>query len=733
MSTIKQQKIKSFISTFNKDNWETFNDDKFHHFLNTIFKRKIFKIFKNEYIICFEINLSHYSIKNIKNCLIFFINLKVTKNDYHFFMNVIDQINSLLFNEKYFDSACIIIQNKPTRKFDFFINENVSNNNYIASEDELIKLLESNNSIADIMNLLTKIDLNSKVCPFHYLGPCNPKVFVGRGYLINELINGPVNAHIVYAGRRMGKTSLLFKIKHEILSKNSLSRSYLPIYIDCSQFKTHKDLETDIFRKASPKLFYSKSNYLFNFQQSLERSAALNAKTTLLLLDEYDLLLINDQSSQHTFDFYNSIRSVVNNGSIKLIICSSTNISQLLYPSDHPVYNMIVPLSLDTLKKNEVLRLIFMQFSMYQFKFKNGEKIVEKIFDITNGHPSLVQLIGRELFNRCSNDKTITISILEEILESKNLIEFIENIFFNNTDLIDRMICFYAVKYQRNRIDQMEIVSYLTNAIKLKIDDKTKSTYYAFQNLVNNKILLKVSKNEFTFVNPIFERIIKNNIFTEKRFNVLTNRLIQKFGSYNKQKIIKTIEFPAEYKQAGISILNYFSQILQTKYPDTDAKIQIIQDGLLVSLIIEPTKEGEIKIIEKTLEEYGLVVTKRMPPESLFPDNPYEAMALKNKLEMTELELRQTRQLLSLTEKNYENKLSMVENEVAWLREHVGKILQKNNTENIKIDIKQELKKNDNIQSSVHGNNITIADEHSIIIDGKIKGNVNSGDEKLDY
>ncbi len=88
----------------------------------------------------------------------------------------------------------------------------------------------------------------------------------------------------------------------------------------------------------------------------------------------------------------------------------------------------------------------------------------------------------------------------------------------------------------------------------------------------------------------------------------------------NTNTIIRTIEFPSEYHQAGISILNYFGTILRRKYPETDVSIQIKQEGLKVSMIITPSEKGEREIIEKTLNDFGLVVTGKMAPEEFSGD-----------------------------------------------------------------------------------------------------------------
>ncbi len=80
--------------------------------------------------------------------------------------------------------------------------------------------------------------------------------------------------------------------------------------------------------------------------------------------------------------------------------------------------------------------------------------------------------------------------------------------------------------------------------------------------------------------------------------------------------IDRCIEFPSEYYQAGLNILNYFGTYLREQYPEEDAKVKIEQNGQIVRLIIE-TSDGEKEIIEKALEEYQLIVTGQKKPEEI--------------------------------------------------------------------------------------------------------------------
>jgi transcriptional regulator with XRE-family HTH domain len=142
-------------------------------------------------------------------------------------------------------------------------------------------------------------------------------------------------------------------------------------------------------------------------------------------------------------------------------------------------------------------------------------------------------------------------------------------------------------------------------------------------------------------------------------------------------RVERSIEFPPEYWEAGTSILSYFSRILGVKYPSQKIKVRIEQEGLMLRMIID-TPTGEKEKIEKTLEEYGLVVTGKILPESFLSD-PFEAMALKNKLQIADLELRQARQLLDFTRDNSHQRIESLEEQVNKLHSIIENGLQSGN------------------------------------------------------
>lgn len=134
--------------------------------------------------------------------------------------------------------------------------------------------------------------------------------------------------------------------------------------------------------------------------------------------------------------------------------------------------------------------------------------------------------------------------------------------------------------------------------------------------------------------------------------------------------IERVLEFPKEHYQAGIGILSYFGEIIKQKYPNIDAKVRIEQDGNIVRMTIN-APDGSKETIEKTLEEYALVVTNNAPPESLLEDK-LQIHALKNKLSIAELEVRQARDLLQISEMHHGGRIRSLEEEVGFLRQQIS-------------------------------------------------------------
>ncbi|MBU0966327.1 MAG: hypothetical protein KKA54_08100 [Proteobacteria bacterium] len=127
----------------------------------------------------------------------------------------------------------------------------------------------------------------------------------------------------------------------------------------------------------------------------------------------------------------------------------------------------------------------------------------------------------------------------------------------------------------------------------------------------------------------------------------------------------RSIEFPPQFRQAAVGILSYFSEVLERKYPDQEARVNILQDGNTITLRVE-TDEGQVDEIERTLTEYGLVVTGQMPIDAFTKDREL-IRDLKTRLELTSLELRLRQETYIEGKKHYEGRVLSLEEQVGNL------------------------------------------------------------------
>ena len=153
--------------------------------------------------------------------------------------------------------------------------------------------------------------------------------------------------------------------------------------------------------------------------------------------------------------------------------------------------------------------------------------------------------------------------------------------------------------------------------------------------------------------------------------------LSQKLSHYqdnNPLQVERSIEFPPEYWTAGNSILSYFSHILSIKYPNQNIKVKIEQEGLLLRMIID-TPEGTTETIEQAFNDYVMVISRKLPPESLLTD-PFEVMALKTKLEITEMELRIGRENFATFKDDSRERINSLEIQINQFYSLFGKMIE---------------------------------------------------------
>ena len=148
------------------------------------------------------------------------------------------------------------------------------------------------------------------------------------------------------------------------------------------------------------------------------------------------------------------------------------------------------------------------------------------------------------------------------------------------------------------------------------------------------------------------------------------------------------------------------------------------------------TPEGVKTDIEEKLNKYGLVVTGKLKPEE-FTNNPQQAIELKSQLDIVKLQVKNYQLMLDYTNNDVGNKnieielksqLKIAEFKVETQKSTINGLNTEVEKKNHQIDKFLEILANGvtvNVnQQNIESKNANIANDGSIVIDGKMTGNI---------
>ena len=324
----------------------------------------------------------------------------------------------------------------------------------------------------------------------------------------------------------------------------------------------------------------------------------------------------------------------------------------------------------------------------------------------------------RKLSNLFIGDYNNSIDKLPQILNNKSEMKSCVTNIRNSIRKINKFIIGNKTKNELQQIYSSCNIQYIFLIDIIKLHLTTEFT------IINNEILTL----NYQRFNRVFEQKPQNvNLRTleikKKRTKafiwrvLVSHKLLLKTADEldisitdnNETEIIKEIKFPPEFKQAGIGILNYFSDYITRKYPEDNIEVSIQQINTKVILVIKPPKGKVIPIVED-FTTFGKIVTGEEPVEK-YSQDPIVIQEMHNKRKLAELEINITKRLYEVEKdvlrlKNEKSSYEYINevNPLAFMEEvfkFSSKIV---NIQNLQIGDSNV--KNQNIYSNISASNI---------------------------
>jgi tetratricopeptide (TPR) repeat protein len=232
-------------------------------------------------------------------------------------------------------------------------------------------------------------------------------VFIGRADILREVVRvlrrPQDNAIVLYGQRRIGKTSILQHLEMQLIDKGP----YRPVYFDL-QDKAAWPLErvlqqlareiAQILELPEPDL---DNNVVFSFREKWLPAAldTLPSKHSLILLfDEFDVLA-DPKAKQASETFFPYLRGLLaqDRERVQFVFVIGRNIDDLDTIA-LSLFKGTPSIRVSLLSKTDTIALV--RISELDNTLKWSDEAVERVYELTNGHPFLTQKVCSHVWER---------------------------------------------------------------------------------------------------------------------------------------------------------------------------------------------------------------------------------------------------------------------------------------------------------------------------------------------
>lgn len=388
----------------------------------------------------------------------------------------------------------------------------------IIEENDLKKLALSSRPVQLFKHeILIKQVKPSLISTYKTEGPVTV-TFFGRQDEIGKIVRTRNRNFAVVGARKIGKTSLLYKVR-EYLPSNTI-----PIYIDLEapqdqNYTTFFSLLMDEMKQAY-KWVIDFANDLTDMRKLIRELCQKTTKTPLFILDEIDNLLKFDK--EHDYQLIKTFRALFNESLCQVILSGYKELYHETNMIESPLYNFCQPIHLDKLKKEDAFALITSPMEGIGIKYDDLEDR-ELILQHTSCHPNLLQFFCKHLIDKIEEHeaeedrRTIFKKDIEDLFESIIYENYIINDFYSffaeDNDPIEKLIILLPLCVLPTKV--LFTITEIKNVLKdNNIRLSTGKLMKYLTDLTLRYIFAEERGGKYRFALPIFPEILKrrNNV-----------------------------------------------------------------------------------------------------------------------------------------------------------------------------------------------------------------------------
>ena len=344
--------------------------------------------------------------------------------------------------------------------------------------DSIVRSSLPNKALVD--EIINQIGL-AKLNPYVYSGPAPDRIFYGRDEeqkTIEEKIAG--SNYAIVANRKMGKTSLLFKISDKLRAP---FKDNVVINLDLQHVFTYTEFYRqllDLFPKFQNAEFPNESDiptYLSLQLPKMLRSKQASGRI-IIIMDEVDELLNYDCLNKEKL--FRVFRSLSQTQNIRFVFSGTTILIDRLNSPESPFFNFCEEIVIGMLAKAPSEALVIEPMSKLGIRFLDQTRVVQEILGLTYRHPTLIQYICAKLVDKVFKEKRTSISSVDliSILETQNYIDDIFKIIWGDIKSDEKLIIYLTWNVESfTKLELMQLLARERISIK-NIDNNLRRLQY---------------------------------------------------------------------------------------------------------------------------------------------------------------------------------------------------------------------------------------------------------------
>jgi hypothetical protein len=404
--------------------------------------------------------------------------------------------------------------------------------NLVAVQENDLKIILLSNRPQEIFRnlILSRLSLQS-ISPFQTEGPAKA-TFYGRKNIINRITGSPGSSFSIVGTRKIGKSSLLYKIKDD--PPEGTIYIFMNLELEFHRGKEIKNygiflkrLEKEIEKTFKKKVDLKK----FPFGRTISkipdviRGLPRGENKIVFIFDEIDGLLEFDKKNGYKLMI--TFRTLSQDGSCQFIFAGFKELYNTRRKIENPMYNFCEEIILDPLDDEAALYLTTKPMESIGIRYKNPEDR-NLILEFTARHPNLMQFFCQQLVkkvekhSRIEDRRTIFEEDVHDLFGEEYKEYIMDEVYMVFSDLSDinlliLMLLTEDSQKEKRYFTTFEIKDLLANC---DIDLSIRDVHWNLRELVVRFILIDEGDENYRFALPVFPGILRRTV--DKDFKIKT-------------------------------------------------------------------------------------------------------------------------------------------------------------------------------------------------------------------